>query len=362
MPVSVLATHSSLRQASARTLTRVSTELQTLVDSVVEETDFSGVVHVSRGDELLYERARGLADRPHGVANTTTTRFGIASGSKGFTALTIMSLVAEGSVGLDTSVRSVLGDELELIDPEVTVGHLLAHTSGIGDYLDEDSRAEVDDYVMTVPVHELATTNDFLAVLGGHPAKFAPGERFEYCNGGFVVLALIAEAVSSRRFHDLVADRVVEPAGMTVTGFPRSDELLGSDAIGYIPTENGWRTNQLHLPVRGSGDGGAFSTVGDIAVFWPALYAGRIVPRPVVEEMIRPRNDVPAESKRYGLGFWIRADRDTAMLEGYDAGVSFRSAYDPTSELLYTVISNTSAGAWPIVKLLDGLLPDLARP
>jgi hypothetical protein len=147
---------------------------------------------------------------------------------------------------------------------------------------------------------------------------------------------------------------------MTATDYPRSDELSGSSAIGYIQAPSGWRTNQLHLPVRGSGDGGAYSTVADIAAFWTTLFAGRIVPRHLVAEMVRPRNEVPSEGKRYGLGFWTRLDRATVMLEGYDAGVSFRSAYDPASELLYTVISNTSAGAWPVVKLLDGLLPDLA--
>jgi CubicO group peptidase (beta-lactamase class C family) len=340
----------------------MSTELQISVDRLVSETDFSGVVHVSRGGEVLCERACGLADRAHGVANSLTTRFSIASGSKGFTALTIMSLVAQGSLALDTSVRSLLGDELVLVDPEVTVGHLLGHTSGIGDYLDEEAGRDVDDYIMPIPVHQLATTTDYLAVLRGHPMKFDPGKRFEYCNGGFVVLALVAEAVGNASFHDLVTERVFLPAGMTETCFPRSDELSGSDAIGYIPIEDGWRTNQLHLPVRGSGDGGAFSTVGDIALFWPALFEGRIVPRPLVEEMVRPHNDVPSESKRYGLGFWIRPDRATAMLEGYDAGISFRSAYDPTSEFLYTVISNTSAGAWPLVKLLDGMLPDLVQP
>ncbi len=338
----------------------MSTALQMSVDGVMGATDFSGVVHVSRGGELLCERTRGLADRAHGVANTSTTRFGIASGTKGFTALTIMSLVAEGSLALDTSVRSVLGDELGLIDAGVTVGHLLAHTSGIGDYLDETALGDIDDYVLPVPVHQLANTTDYLAVLRSHPAKFEAGERFEYCNGGFVVLALIAEVVSTLSFYDLVAERVFAPAGMTATGFPRSDELPGSAAIGYLPTEDGRRTNQLKLPVRGTGDGGAYSTIDDFAAFWPALFAGRIVPRHLVEEMVRPHNDAPTHSKRYGLGFWIRSDRATVMLEGYDAGVSFRSAYDPPSELLYTVMSNTSAGAWPLVELLDGSLPDLA--
>jgi CubicO group peptidase (beta-lactamase class C family) len=273
-----------------------------------------------------------------------------------------MSLVADGSLGIDTTVRSVLGDELDLIHPRVTVGQLLSHTSGIGDYLDEDALVDVNDYVMTVPVHQLADTTDFLTVLRGHPAKFEPGARFEYCNGGFVVLALIAEAVSGSSFHDLVDARVVVPAGMTSTGFPRTDELPGSAAFGYVPSDDGWRTNQLHLPVRGSGDGGAYSTIGDFAAFWPALFAGRILPLPLVEQMVRPQDGISFESTRYGLGFWIRADRSTPMLEGYDAGASFRSVYDPASEVLYTVISNTSEGAWPLVKLLDEALPELVSP
>jgi hypothetical protein len=64
---------------------------------------------------------------------------------------------------------------------------------------------------------------------------------------------------------------------MTATGFPRSDEHPGSAAIGYLPAEGGVRTNVLHLPVRGSGDGGVYSTAWDVAAFWPALFAGRTV-------------------------------------------------------------------------------------
>lgn len=174
-------------------------------------------------------------------------------------------------------------------------------------------------------------------------------------------MALIAEAVGAKSFHDLAAERVFAPAGMRATGFRRSDELSGSALFGYLSTESGLRTNQLHLPVRGSGDGGAYSTVGDFAAFWPVLFEGSIVPRPVVDEMVRPHNDVPVESRRYGLGFWIRLDRETPMLEGYEAGVSFRSVYDPPSAFMYTVMSNTSAGAWPLVELLDDLLPYLVR-
>lgn len=334
-------------------------EVSASLERVARETDFSGVVHVSRGEVLLCERTWGLADRAHGIENTTDTQFGIASGVKGFTALTVMSLVSEGALSLESSVRAILGDDLELIDPAVTVGHLLAHTSGIGDYLDEETLTDIAEYVMPVPVHQLATTKDFLAVLRGHPMKFVPGERFDYCNGGYVVLALVVEAVGGRPFHELVSEKVFVPAGMSDTSFLRSDELPGTAALGYLETGESLRTNLLHLPVRGSGDGGVYSTVGDMTAFWPALFAGKILPLALVDEVTRPRNDVPAQSKRYGLGFWLRDDRDTVMLEGYDAGVSFRSAYDPASGFLYTVISNTSEGAWPLARLLDGLLPDL---
>ena len=337
----------------------MSTDLTSSLDAVIVESGFSGAVHVARRGECLYEGAFGLADRAHEVANTLDTRFGIASGTKGFTAVAVMALVADGSLALDTSVRSVLGDELDLVDPAVTVGHLLTHTSGIGDYVDE-SIGDVDDYVLPVPVHELATTRAYLAVLRGHPMAFGVGERFAYCNGGFVILALVVEAVTGRPFADVVADRVWAPAAMAETAFWRSDQLPGNVALGYVDGDEGWRTNQFHLPIRGSGDGGAYSTVADIARFWTALFDGAIVAPGVVAEMVRPHAEAPEQSLRYGLGFWLRADRATVMLEGCDAGVSFRSAYDPGSGLAYTVVGNTTDGAWPLVRVLDAWLPGAA--
>ena len=78
-----------------------------------------------------------------------------------------MSLIEEGRLGLDTTARSVLGDDLPLIDDTVTIEHLLAHRSGIGDYLDEDAIEDITDYVMPVGVHQLATSDDYLAILDG---------------------------------------------------------------------------------------------------------------------------------------------------------------------------------------------------
>ena len=333
-------------------------ELERELDAIASETAFSGVVVVERGDRVEVAKAYGLAHRGYEISNEVDTRFAVASGAKGLTALTVVSLIEEGLLELATTARLVLGQDLPLIDDDVTIEQLLSHRSGIGDYLDEDAGHELTEYLMPIPVHELATTEQYLAVLDGHPTKFAPGERFAYCNGGYVVLALIAERASGVSFHDLVRQRVCEPAGMGDTEFLRSDELPGRTALGYLEIDDVWRSNVFHLPVRGSGDGGIYSTAADMGFLWRAFFAGRIVSMDWVGEMVRARGDVPSasESMRYGLGFWLRESSDTVMLVGSDAGVSFGSAHDRRADVTHTVISNTSDGAWPVTRHLDNRL------
>jgi CubicO group peptidase (beta-lactamase class C family) len=327
--------------------------LEADVDEVAEETGFSGVVRVDHGDRIELAKAYGLADRGHEIPNTVDTQFGIASGTKSLTAVTVASLIEDGSLELATTARSALGKGLPLIDDGVTIEHLLSHRSGIGDYLDENADLDFSDYLMPVPVHELATTEQYLAVLDGHSTKFAPDAQFAYCNGGYVVLALIAERTSGVPFHELVRQRVCEPAEMHDTAFLRSDELPGRAAVGYLTINGVSRSNVFHLPVRGSGDGGIYTTAADISSFWRALFAGRIVAVDLVAEFVRARSDVPQHSMRYGLGFWLHESTDRVISAGGDAGVSFRSVHDPARNLTYTVISNSSEGARPVARLLN---------
>jgi CubicO group peptidase (beta-lactamase class C family) len=328
--------------------------LEEQVDAVAAAHGFSGVVRIDRNGEIDLAKPYGLAQRAYGIANTVDTQFAIASGTKGLTALTVVSLIEGDTLELATTARAVLGRDLAQIRDDVTIEDLLAHRSGIGDYLDEDAGHGVTDYVMPVPVHELATTEQYLAVLDGHPTQFPPGEQFSYNNGAYVVLALIAERTSGLAFHELVHQRVCIPAGLDSTEFLRSDQLPAQAATGYLTSGRSSRTNVLHLPVRGSGDGGIYSTAADVSSLWTALFAGRIVSRDWVSEMLRPRSAAPRHSMRYGLGFWLGASSDLVILEGCDAGVSFRSAHDPQSRTTHTVISNTSEGAWPIARLLEG--------
>lgn len=325
------------------------------VETVATESQFSGVVRVDRGDEIVFERAYGFARRDTETPNTPDTQFATASGLKGMTALTVMCLVGDGVLALDTTARSVLGGDLPLIGDDVTVEHLLAHRSGIGDYLDEDAEEyDSTDYIIPVPVHTLLGPEDYVPILDGFPAKFAPaGSDFAYCNGGFVVLALIVERASGVPYHDLVEQRVLEPAGLADTAFLRSDELPARAAHGHLFAD-GPRTNVLHLPVRGTGDGGIFTTVGDMRSFWTALFDGKIVAREQVADMVRPRSDA-YEGWQYGLGFWLMAGTSAVGVRGYDAGVSFTTLHDPDTDTTCTVASNWTDGAWPLARLTNGL-------
>jgi CubicO group peptidase (beta-lactamase class C family) len=329
-------------------------DLELELDQHAAETGFSGVVRVDREGRVELEEAYGMAHRGFSVPNTVGTRFGIASGTKGLTALAVIGLVEEGALELETTARSLLGRDLPLVPDDVTVELLLAHRSGIGDYLDEEGGVPIEQYELPVPTQKLSGTEDYLLVLDGHPPKFAAGERFAYCDSGYVVLALLAERASGTPFAELVRERVCRPARMDDTEFLRSDELPGGVATGYLEPV-ALQTNVFRLPVRGSGDGGIYSTVRDVRSLWTAFFGGRIVSRQWVTEMVRPRSSHPSGA-RYGLGFWLDPEGEGVALEGFDAGVSFRSRHDPRADLTHTVISNTTHGAWPMWERLEELL------
>lgn len=134
--------------------------------TAVAEDAFTGLIVVDVGERRALEQAHGFAHRAHHVPVTAGTRFGIASGAKSFTALVVMRLVEDRALRLEDPVRRLLGTDLPLIDDGVTVDHLLTHTSGMGDYLDEEADWDVDDYVLPVPVHLL-----------GKPEAFVPVQR-----------------------------------------------------------------------------------------------------------------------------------------------------------------------------------------
>lgn len=323
-------------------------ELVAQVDELAQRESFTGVVRVDLGDATPVSAAYSLADRAWGTPNRPDTRFGTASGSKTFTALAVVSLIVEGRLQLDTPVRGILGDDLPLIDDRVTIEHLLSHTSGIGDYLDE-SEWSPTDHVLPQPVHTYRVSEDFVATLDGHPQRAEPGSEFVYCNGGYVVLSIVLERLLGQPLTEIIASRVFEPAGMRDTAFLETDSLPGNVARGYLGAD-GLRSNVLILPVVATGDGGVYTSASDMLTFWRALYGGRIVPAEWVARMTEPRNWEPEEELHYGLGLYSKPP--AAVMVGMDAGVSFQSFHDPTRDLTCTVLGNTAYAAWPMAELL----------
>lgn len=324
------------------------------VERRIEDTEFSGVVLVELGELTLHARAAGFADRARGVPNALATQFAIASGTKALTALAVMSLVADGTLALDIDLQSVWAGSAELVPSGTTVRQLLAHTSGMGDYLDENEIADIEDYALAVAAPRLAQPSDFLPLLRGRPAKHAPGTQFAYCNSGYVVLALLIEALTARSYYDVVRERVCEPAGLVDTAFLRLNQLPARAAVGYLP-QRGWLSNEQQVPACGGGDGGVYTTAADLSRFWRALLAGQIVPQALVSEMLRPQLASSGAGRCYGLGFWLAPERGVVLMEGSDAGISFRSWSEPVSGLVCSVLANTTRGAWPIVQELERL-------
>jgi CubicO group peptidase (beta-lactamase class C family) len=277
----------------------------------------------------------------------------VASVTKGVTALTVMSLVADGIMALDDRARRGLGGDLPLVDDRVTIDHLLTHRSGIGDYFDEDLLEDENDYVMKLPVHRLDSAEAYLAELDGYPQVAEPGAEFVYNNGAFVILALLAERAAGRAYHDLVAERVLGPAGMSDSMFVRSDALPAGAAVGYLEPD-GLRTNVLHMPLLGVGDGGLYSTVDDLDRLWRAMFAGRIVPLELVGRMVE-RVSEAWSGVGCGRGIFL-AGAGWVFLEGGDVGISTRTLHHPESVTTISVISNVTDGATDVQRLVRDVL------
>jgi CubicO group peptidase (beta-lactamase class C family) len=104
--------------------------------------------------------------------------------------------------------------------------------------------------------------------------------------------------------------------------------------------------------VLATGDGGAFTTAGDLHRFWQRFYDGAIVSADTVDLMTHPRYFVADEGMHYGLGVYLPGSGRAAAMEGYDSGVSFRSTHIPATRTTASVLGNTSEGAWPVIHLV----------
>lgn len=216
-------------------------------------------------------------------------------------------------------------------------------------------------FKVAIPWYELKEPKEYFPIFPQEEMKLTPGESFSYCNSGFILLAAIIEEVSGMKYKDYLEKKIFKPIGMNNSGFFALNKLPENTALGYVEEENGWRTNVYNLPIVGGGDGGAFTTVGDLYLLWDALLNYKILSKDLVELYIKPyiKADSEGENLFYGYGIWIYKEKSVVeYIVGCDAGVSFKSAIIREKDIVYTVISNTGNGAWPIIREIQNLMID----
>jgi CubicO group peptidase (beta-lactamase class C family) len=331
---------------------------------------FSGVARVTLGGIERFAGAYGWASRAWGVPTTLDTRFDSASVTKLFTAVAALQQVEAGRFSLGTRVTEALGLAGSAISPAVTVGHLLTHTSGIGDDADEEAGEVYEDLFREHPNYAIRETADLLPQCIHRAPNFAPGTGCRYNNCGYVLLGLMIEQATGRAYRDVVTRDVFERAGMTASGFVSMDRVVERVAEGADPIRDetgalvGWKRNIYSFPPIGSPDGGAVVTAVDLERFISAVTQGRLLSADLTAAFLTPRVDYRVHdgwTQRFGLGPWFRVEPDASTLflekEGVNPGVSAILRHYPGRGLTVVLLSNMEEGVWePVRRIHDEVM------
>jgi CubicO group peptidase (beta-lactamase class C family) len=283
--------------------------------------EFNGNVLVAENGKIIYEKSIGYADFPSKRLNTKNTLFPIASVTKTITATAILQQVEKGKLQLNDPAVKHLPD---FPYPEITIRHLLSHTSGLPPY------NAFFNSVKDANPDKIFTNADFIPglVINKKPLVYQPGESWNYDNTNYIVLALILEKVSGESYSGYIKKHILQPAGMKHTVFfpylfdssknkyknlaiphlfPHvySIEPVRADSIAYISAY--WHAYQF------SGFGDFISTTHDLLKYDEALNAGKLLNEKLLNEAFTPvkLNNKDNNSANYGLGWVI--EKDTSL-------------------------------------------------
>lgn len=318
--------------------------------------------------------ARELADRANGIPNTIETRFAVASISKLVTGATVARLVDAGVMAWSDRYVDLVESEWRppALDPAVTIADLLGHTSGFGDYFDEeDPDADYAEIWTRIPPGTIRGPMDFWPFLRDLRQKDPPGARAVYNNGAYILVGIALEEQIGLAFPALVRLEVFEPLGMADSGFWALDEVVPRLAVGYLPPaddappewlESTWRTNVHAVPVLGGPDGGVQVTVGDLVRLIDGVSGRRsgagFLSSAARGELIGPHTASEDGVFRFGRGVLHVGEGPSARFghTGEDPGASARVWTYPATGERVAVVSNVTEGAGAVTRRIDGLL------
>lgn len=315
-----------------------------LIDGLSTD-DFSGTVLVARGEEVLLEKAHGLASRRYGVPNTIDTRFNLGSINKLFTKIAIAQLAARGLLNFEDRVAAHLPDYPNReVAERITIQQVVTHTAGLGDIFTEE--------FATTAKERFQRPQDYFALFANDPLLFEPGTSERYSNGGYMVLGAIIETVSGQSYDEYVREHIFDPAGMDATGSFAMSDPVPDLATGYTryggdhhappeapgPETPGsglisWRENSHMIPFTGTPAGGGYSTVRDLLALRHAFVNHRLLDPRYTQWVASDRlPEEPAAAASYGIGVAGGAPGVNAFLEiGREFTVIVLANLDPPS-------------------------------
>ncbi len=269
-----------------------------------------GAVMVVVFDAAGDMRYASVGTDPTGATPTPADHFRVGSITKMMTALTVLSLVDEGLIGLDDPVSGYVSRLT--IDDRITVRDALQHSSGLADPFDLQPdllRTLTDDPTRSwspEDMFELAAADDL---------AFAPGERFAYSNTNYTLLGVMIEEVVGLPYHEVVRERIIEPLEMTGTylaGFEDGPEVFGG-YISFRGSDEPLEFDFTSMETAAWAAGGMVSTASDLHAMFSALFAGEIITQDLVDEMTANPSD--------GLGIWAPEWKAQTPLFGQDGRI-----------------------------------------
>lgn len=314
------------------------------------DKNFRGNIFILKDEKVICNFSNGYADLPNEIPNTIETKFASASAGKVFIAVAILQLIEKGKIKFDDTLEKFLDIEFSTIDKDVTVKQLLTHTSGVPDYFDESVMDEYEELWKDFPNYKIRHNNDLFPLFINKPMMYPKGEKFQYNNSGYVLLASIIEKISGMYFDEYLQKNIFEPCKMFSTGYYELDKLPAKCANNYIYCEDtkDFRTNIFSVDVKGTGAGGAFITVNDIISFWKNLIEGKLISKEMVSQMFTKQSGSTKDGF-YGYGIWIidnPNENDFVFFQGCDPGVSFISEYNPYNKMISVLVSNFGDNVW----------------
>ena len=268
---------------------------------------------VMKNGQIVLAKGYGLANVEHQAPVRPETIFQSGSMGKQFTATAVMMLVEEGKLSLDDKITKFFPDAPEAWR-DITVRHLLTHTSGLGDYPDDfDLRR---DYTEDELVQRIKTI----------PLAFQPGDKWSYSNLGYVMLGVLIHKVSGKFYGDFLQERVFKPLGMTTARVISEPDIVPNRAAGYRLV-NGELKNQnwVSPTLNTTADGALYLTVYDMAKWDAALYTEKLLKRSSLEQMWTAVKLNDGKTAPYGFGWALAEVRGHHIVEHGGAWQGFKS-------------------------------------